>query len=87
MKMYLISDNADTVTGMRLAGVDGEILDDNLLVEAKIIELAADEEIAVIFITPKIAHKIQKFMKNFIRTHPKPILALIPDGHDRTEMI
>ena len=23
MKMYLISDNVDTLTGMRLAGVDG----------------------------------------------------------------
>ena len=25
MKMYLISDNVDTYTGMRLAGVDGEV--------------------------------------------------------------
>ena len=25
MKMYLISDNVDTLTGMRLAGVEGEI--------------------------------------------------------------
>ena len=26
MKMYLISDNIDTLTGMRLAGVDGVIV-------------------------------------------------------------
>ena len=26
MKMYLISDNVDTYTGMRLAGVDGVVL-------------------------------------------------------------
>ena len=26
MRMYLISDNADTLTGMRLAGVDGVIV-------------------------------------------------------------
>ena len=26
MKMYLISDNADTYTGMRLAGVEGVIV-------------------------------------------------------------
>ena len=25
MKMYLISDNVDTLTGMRLAGVDGGV--------------------------------------------------------------
>ena len=27
MKMYLISDNIDTLTGMRLAGVEGEVGD------------------------------------------------------------
>ena len=26
MRMYLISDNTDTLTGMRLAGVDGVIV-------------------------------------------------------------
>ena len=26
MKMYLLSDNIDTHTGMRLAGVEGEVL-------------------------------------------------------------
>ena len=26
MKMYLISDNVDTYTGMRLAGVDGVVV-------------------------------------------------------------
>ena len=26
MKMYLISDNIDTLTGMRLAGVEGEVV-------------------------------------------------------------
>ena len=26
MKMYLISDNVDTLTGMRLAGVDGVVV-------------------------------------------------------------
>ena len=25
MKMYLISDNIDTLTGMRLAGIDGSL--------------------------------------------------------------
>lgn len=26
MNMYLISDNVDTLTGMRLAGVEGEVV-------------------------------------------------------------
>ena len=29
MKMYLISDNIDTLTGMRLAGVEGEVVQQN----------------------------------------------------------
>ena len=31
MKMYLISDNIDTQTGMRLAGVDGVVVHERYL--------------------------------------------------------
>ena len=30
MKMYLISDNLDTLTGMRLAGVDGIVVHERM---------------------------------------------------------
>ena len=30
MKMYLISDNVDTYTGMRLAGVDGIVVQNKM---------------------------------------------------------
>ena len=30
MKMYLISDNVDTYTGMRLAGVDGIVVHEHM---------------------------------------------------------
>ena len=30
MKMYLISDNLDTLTGMRLAGVDGIVVHEDV---------------------------------------------------------
>lgn len=33
MRFYLISDNADTLVGMRLAGIDGELVHDAQSVE------------------------------------------------------
>ena len=41
MKMYLISDNSDTSTGMRLAGVEGPIFSVNPLEDASLEELEA----------------------------------------------
>ena len=43
MRMYLISDNTDTLTGMRLAGVDGVIGNEKETLEKKG-EKSADDE-------------------------------------------
>ena len=43
MRFYLISDNADTLVGMRLAGIDGELVHDAQSVEDAVNRcLAAD---------------------------------------------
>ncbi len=36
MKMYLISDNVDTLTGMRLAGIDGVVVHETQEVEQQL---------------------------------------------------
>ena len=37
MKMYLISDNVDTYTGMRLAGVDGVVVHERELLNCGVL--------------------------------------------------
>ncbi|HOO26904.1 MAG TPA: V-type ATP synthase subunit F [Lachnospiraceae bacterium] len=81
MKMYLISDNIDTYTGMRLAGVEGAVVHERQELLDELNKAIADKEIGIILLT-------EKFGKNFpdiiddVRLHRKqPLLIEIPDRH------
>ena len=45
MKMYLISDNVDTLTGMRLAGVDGVVVHERDELKKALEEAGAEVEV------------------------------------------
>ena len=51
MRMYLISDNTDTLTGMRLAGVDGVIANEKETLEKALNEVLKDKNIGIILLT------------------------------------
>ena len=47
MRFYLISDNMDTLTGMRLAGIEGEVVHDPESVEKALNTAMAAEDIGL----------------------------------------
>ena len=49
--MYLISDNIDTLTGMRLAGVEGVIVHEHDELKEALERTIADKEIGIILLT------------------------------------
>ena len=49
MKMYLISDNLDTYTGMRLAGVEGVIVHERKEIEYALEQVLKDPEIGILY--------------------------------------
>ena len=51
MRFYLISDNMDTLTGMRLAGIEGEVVHDPESVEKALNTAMAAEDIGIVLIT------------------------------------
>ena len=51
MKMYLISDNIDTLTGMRLAGVEGVVVHEMQEVKEALDKVLADKEIGIVLLT------------------------------------
>ena len=51
MKMYLISDNIDTYTGMRLAGVEGVVVHERNELREALERTIADKEIGIILLT------------------------------------
>ena len=51
MKMYLISDNVDTYTGMRLAGVDGVVVHEKQELRDALETAMNDKSIGIILLT------------------------------------
>ena len=78
MKMYLISDNVDTLTGMRLAGVDGIVVHE--LKEA-IEKAMSDPEIGIVLLTEKFGREFPELIDEIKLERKMPLLIEIPDRH------
>ena len=70
MRMYLISDNTDTLTGMRLAGVDGVIANEKGTLEKALNEVLKDKNIGIILLTEALGKKYPELVKT-VRTEHK----------------
>ena len=68
MKMYLISDNIDTYTGMRLAGVEGVVIHERNELKNALEQAISDKEIPEIIDEVRLHHKT-------------PLIIEIPDRH------
>ena len=74
MKMYLISDNVDTYTGMRLAGVEGCVVD--------ALETAMnDKSIGIILLTERFGREFPDLIDEIKLKRKMPLLIEIPDRH------
>lgn len=81
MKSYLISDNRDTLVGMRMVGVKGEIVKDKKEAEVLLDNLVKNKEIGIILITEKAAI-MAKEKVNFVKQKMhQPLVIEIPDRH------
>ena len=81
MKQYVLTENLDTLTGMRLAGVDGTLITEDVDfsdIFAKVIE---QSEIGLVLISPKLIEKNQDLINEvrFNRSTPLITSALGPD--------
>lgn len=85
MKMYLISDNVDTVTGLRLAGIDGVVVHEKEELLAIIEYLETDKEIGIVLVTEKLSLEFNDIINNYKLTHRQPLVLEIPDRHGSTK--
>ena len=81
MRMYLLSDNVDTLTGMRMSGVDGTVLHEEQELRDKLSELLEDDDIAVILITSTLVNLIGETIYDLKLRRSKPLIIEIPDRH------
>lgn len=60
MKMYLISDNVDTYTGMRLAGVDGIVVHEQDELKQALERVLEDKSIGIVLLTEKFGRSFRR---------------------------
>lgn len=82
MKYWLLSDNHDTLTGMRLAGIAGEVVEDAKQLPQALERALADEEIGIILIISGLYRANKKFVDEIRLTRSQPMIVEIPDRHD-----
>lgn len=86
MKFFLISDNRDTWTGMRMAGVEGVVVHDPEEVERALDSAAADETIGVVLITAKLMEMCREFIYQKKLSGARPLIVEVADRHGEGKM-
>lgn len=81
MKFYLLSDNVDTVMGMRLAGVPGELIHGAEELRASLDAAMESEDTGVILITGKLVSLSRDYIYELKLKCPRPLIVEIPDRH------
>ncbi len=81
MKFYLISDNHDTVTGLRLAGIEGEVVHERSEVETALSKAIKNEEIGVVLMTEQLVEKCPDTVYDLKMHRTRPLIVEIPDRH------
>ena len=81
MKMYLISDNVDTLTGLRLAGVDGVVVHERNELREAIENAMTDKTVGIILLTEKFGREFPDLIDEIRLEHTMPLLIEIPDRH------
>lgn len=81
MKMFLISDNVDTYTGMRLAGVDGVVVHERSELHGALQKVMDDKSIGIVLLTEKFGREFPDLIDEIKLKRKLPLLVEIPDRH------
>ena len=81
MKMSLISDNIDTYTGMRLAGVEGVVVHERQELKDALDKVLADKEIGIVLLTEKFGRDFPDLVNDLKLSYKTPLFVEIPDRH------
>jgi V/A-type H+-transporting ATPase subunit F len=79
--MFVISDNIDTTTGLRLAGIEGVVVHEVEEVNEAINRALEDKEIGVLLITEKLGKLVKGVLSDIKMNYHLPIIVEIPDRH------
>lgn len=81
MKYYLISDNVDTLTGMRLVGIEGTLAHTEPELEDALDLVLARKDIGILLLTEKLSGMCQQKILDIKLHRRTPLITIIPDRH------
>ena len=81
MKMFLISDNVDTYTGMRLAGVDGVVVHERDELRTALEDVLKDKSVGIVLLTEKFGREFPDVINQLKLEYRTPLFVEIPDRH------
>ncbi len=81
MKMFLISDNVDTYTGLQLAGVEGVVIHSRKHLREQLEKAVSDKEIGVVLITERFGREFPDIIDDVKLNRRLPLIVEIPDRH------
>ncbi|MDO5695956.1 MAG: V-type ATP synthase subunit F [Eubacteriales bacterium] len=81
MKIYVIADNSDTLTGLHLAGIRGTIVHDGVGFQQAFEEAMADKDIGILLIMESFARRFPQVVGNIKGKSGLPLIVEIPDRH------
>lgn len=79
--MYLISDNIDTLTGMRLAGVEGHVVHSKDELKEVLDKVLSDKEIGIVLLTERFYKDFPTIIDDVKLNRKLPLIVEIPDRH------
>lgn len=86
MKFFLISDNTDTLMGLRLVGIEGVVLHTRQEFLMMLEEKMKDPSIAIILVTTKLIELCPDIISEVKLKQPKPLIVEIPDRHGESKI-
>lgn len=81
MKIYLVSDNVDTLVGMRLAGIEGCVVHGQGELKEAIDRALEDKEIGILLLTEKFGRAYPELVNQVKLDHKLPLIIEVPDRH------
>lgn len=78
MRYFLICDDNDTYTGLRMAGITGVITQNPSEVREKIEEAVSDKDVAILIITEKLADMCRQRIDELRLNASRPLVVEIP---------
>ena len=81
MRVWLISDNHDTLVGMRLAGIQGILVNETEEILEAIDTAVSMSDVGILVVTEKISAKIPDVIQRLRENGDLPLVIEIPDRH------